>query len=115
MSDPLVSRVLGGSPLTVLIRLAVVSLLVGALMSWLRIDAIDLLAAAERGFVRVWGTGFEALGNLGRTALAGAALVVPVWVLLRVLSYRGPRRRDTELQRPGRWPDPDRVGDERRL
>ena len=113
MSDPLVSRALGGSPLSVLIRLAVVSLLVGALMSWLHVDPLDLVAAIERGFVRLWGTGFEAVANLGRTALAGAAIVIPVWLLLRILSYRGPRRRDPDLQPAARWTAPDRVGDER--
>ena len=114
MSDPLVSRVLGGSPLTVLVRLAVVSLLVGALMSWLHVDPVDLVAAIERGFVRLWGTGFEALANLGRTALAGAAVVVPVWALIRILSYRGLRTRVPGSERPSRWSTPDQVGEDRR-
>ncbi len=132
MHDTTATRFLGGSPLTVLIRLVVVSLLVGALMSWLGIDAADILRSVERGVVRLWGSGFAALGDIGRTVAAGALVVVPVWFVLRLLRYRDPRfRRDRDDVRDvsgapaaqpraasagaSRWSDPERVGDERRF
>lgn len=138
MRDMMATRFLGGSPLAVLIRLIVVSLLVGALMSWLGIDAADILRNVERGVLRLWSSGFAALGDIGRTLMAGALVVVPVWFVLRLLRYRDPRsRRDRDdvrdmsrgpaahPQAPAahpqaastgapRWSDPERVGDERR-
>lgn len=126
MHDTIATRFIGGSPLTVLIRLGVVSLLVGALMSWLGIDAVDIIRDIERGVLHLWGSGFAALGNIGRTAVAGALVVVPVWFVVRLLRYRDPRsRRDRDDARDvsgsqaartaaPRWSDPERVGDERR-
>ncbi len=119
MTDSVATRFLGGSPLTVLVRLVVVSLLVGALMSWLGVDALDLLDDLQRGLVHLYGTGFAALNDLGRTALAGAAVVIPVWLVLRLLSYRGPNPRAGRGAGPGlnplsRWSNPGRAGDERR-
>ncbi len=115
MSDSVTTRLLGGSPLTVLIRLGVVSLLVGALMTWVGIDAADLLYDLQRGLLHLYGTGFAALRDVGRTLLAGAAVVVPVWLVLRMLSYRAPRvRRVIDDPRGAvppeapRWSNPER-------
>ncbi len=91
MHDSVMIRFFGGSPLTVAVRLVVVSLLVGLVMTWLQIDPIDIFLDLQRGFVRIWGTGFVALHQMGNTILAGAAVVLPVWFILRLLSYRGPR------------------------
>ncbi len=132
MHDTIATRFLGGSPLTVLMRLVVVSLLVGALMSWLGIDAADILHDVERGILHLWGSGFVALGNVGRTLVAGALVVVPVWFVVRILRYRGPRSRiardefrdvtgpqaagqQTRRAEEPRWSDPERAGDERRF
>lgn len=80
-------RFLGGSPLAVLLRLALVSLLVGVVMAWLDIDAVMLLAWIEQTVSHLWATGFDAVRQLGRYFLAGAALVVPVWLLARLFSF----------------------------
>ena len=97
MHDSVMTRFFGGSPLTVAVRLVVVSLLVGLVMTWLQIDPVDVFLDLQRGFVRVWGTGFVALRQMGNTVLAGAAVVVPVWIIVRILSFR------TERSRPARW------------
>ena len=106
MHDSSLTRFFGGSPFTVAVRLLVVSLLVGLLMTWLQIDPMDLFFELQRGFVRLWGTGFVALHQMGNTVLAGAAVVLPVWFVLRVLSYRGPRSSGTPRQ--GTRPDATR-------
>ena len=116
MPDSVATRFLGGSPLAVLVRLGAVSLIVGALMSWLGIDALDLVAEIQRGFAHLYGSGFAALRGLGGTILAGAAVVVPVWLVLRVMGYRGrPVRPDADDHRhdgaqpaPSRWSNPER-------
>lgn len=115
MQDSVATRFFGGSPLTVLVRLGVVSLVVGALMSWLGIDALDLLDDVQRGIAHLYGSGFAAVRHLGGTVLAGAAVVVPVWFVLRLMSWRGPRRRfipgDARAEAPSRWSNPERVRD----
>ena len=121
MPDSLVTRFLGGSPLTVVVRLVAVSLVVGAFMAWLGIDAMDLVDDLQRGFVHLYGTGFAALHDIGRTLVAGAAVVLPVWFVLRLLSYRGPRpaafrsgqpcrRSPTPRRRCRAGRNPERVG-----
>ena len=119
MTDSVATRVFGGSPLTVLIRLGAVSLLVGALMSWLGLDALDLVDDLGRAAAHLYGTGFAALHDIGRTLAAGAAVVVPVWLVMRLLSYRGPRRSQGPAAGIGaapasRWSGAERVGDDRR-
>ncbi len=124
MSDSSTTRFLGGSPLTVVIRLVAVSLVVGAFMAWIGIDAMDIVDDLQRGFVHLYGTGFAALHDIGRTLVAGAAVVLPVWFVLRLLSYRGPRPKRfvpdshppiTDPAAPAsRWSNPERVGSESR-
>lgn len=119
MTDSAATRALGGSPLTVLIRLGVVSLLVGALMTWMGLDALDIVNDLGRAAAHLYGTGFAALHDIGRTLVAGAAVVVPVWLVLRLLSYRGPHRPRGPVSAPGaapasRWSRAERVGDDRR-
>ena len=116
MADSVATRFLGGSPLTVLVRLVAVSLIVGALMSWLGIDALDILDDVQRAVAHLYGSGFAALRGIGGTVLAGAAVVVPVWLALRVLSWRGPQPRvgTDEARRdapPSRWSNPERIRD----
>ena len=35
--------------------------------------------------------GFEAFGQVGRYILAGAVIVVPIWLVMRLLTMRGAR------------------------
>ena len=109
MHDSVMTRFFGGSPVTVAVRLVVVSLLVGLVMTWLQIDPMDLFLDLQRGFVHLWGTGFVALHQIGNTVLAGAAVVVPVWFVLRVVSYRGPRSSAPPRQQASR-PETPRWG-----
>ena len=83
------NRFFGGPPLTVLVRLVFASLVVGALLMWLDIEPIDVVRNAVRVAERLWDMGFEAFGQAGRYILAGAVIVVPVWFVLRLLSFRG--------------------------
>ncbi|HEX4768864.1 MAG TPA: DUF6460 domain-containing protein [Lichenihabitans sp.] len=97
MSDSALHRFLGGSPLAVAVRLVFVSLIVGALMSWLDIDPVDLLVWLRVSVQHLWATGFEGLRQVGHYVAIGAAVVLPVWLVLRILGgARG---------RPARAPD----------
>ena len=106
MYDSPLHRFLGGSPLAVLLRLAFVSLVVGALMAWLDIDALVLLSWIEQTVARLWAAGFDAVRQLGRYFLAGAALVVPIWLVTRLFGAGQARPRPGGPWRlPGAPPD----------
>ena len=82
------NRVLGGSPAAVFVRLFFVSMIVGALLMWLDIRPWDIFRAIDRLFERLWNLGFDAVREVGEYVLAGAVLVVPVWLITRLLSQR---------------------------
>ena len=88
--DSALRRFLGGSLLATLFRLLIVSLVVGALLVWLDIQPFDIFHGIQRFFARIWDLGFEAFREIGRYILVGAAIVVPVWLVLRLLSMRRP-------------------------
>lgn len=81
-------RFLGGSPLSVLVRLIFISLLVGAAMAFLGLSPRGLWEAALR-FVRSIGDlGFGAVREVGQWVIAGALIVVPLWLLSRLFASR---------------------------
>jgi len=79
---------LGDSPFRVLLKLVVVSFLVGLVMSafgWWPIDVVYWLRDVFRG---IWASGFAAVEKAAGYVLLGAAIVVPVFIVLRLLRYR---------------------------
>ncbi|WP_186420276.1 DUF6460 domain-containing protein [Bosea sp. CS1GBMeth4] len=83
-----VERFLGGSLLSVLVRLFFISLLVGAAMAFLGLSPRGLLDSALR-FVRSLGDmGFDAVREVGGWALAGALVVVPLWLISRLFASK---------------------------
>lgn len=79
---------IGGSPLSVLFRLLVLSLVVGALLVWLDIQPREIFYALERFIRRVWYMGFDAIREIANYVIAGAVIVVPLWLLIRLFSAR---------------------------
>jgi Domain of unknown function (DUF6460) len=80
---------LGGSPAAVALKLLLMSLVVGALMMWLEIRPADILVGVVNFLRRIYALGFGAVRELIEYVLAGAAIVLPVWLLLRVLNVSG--------------------------
>ena len=80
-----VNRFLGGSPLGVIFRLVVISLLVGIVLAGLGITPIALIEGVVRFFERIWSLGFDALGQVWGYILAGASIVIPVWLIFRLI------------------------------
>jgi hypothetical protein len=81
-------RFLGGSPSQILIKLVFLSLLVGALMAFLNITPFALIDGALEFVRRVLGDGWDAVKNLLWWAVMGAAVVVPIFLILRLVSGR---------------------------
>ena len=81
-----VTRIFGGSPLAVLGRLILVSILVGVVLSALGLDPFDIVRSIERLIRSIWDMGFEAFRWLWRYLLLGAVIVVPIWIVLRLVN-----------------------------
>ena len=84
-ADP-VSRFFGGSPLAVIGRLILVSILVGVILSVLGLDPFDIMHSVERLVRSLWNMGFDAFRWLWRYLLLGAVIVVPIWLILRLIN-----------------------------
>jgi len=61
MADNQVARWTGGSPLAVLGRLILLSILVGVILSALGLDPFDILHSVERLIRSIWNMGFDAM------------------------------------------------------
>lgn len=86
MPNDTVIRVFGGSPLAVLARLALASILVGVILSALGLNPFDIVASVERLIRSVWNMGFDAFRWLWRYFLLGAVIVVPIWLIMRLVN-----------------------------
>ncbi len=84
MANDVVSRFLGGPPLSVLARLVLLSIVVGVILSAIGLDPWNILHSVENLIREVWDMGFDAVRWLWRYFLLGAALVLPIWLLVRL-------------------------------
>ena len=82
------NRFLGDTPARTAIKLIVVSLVVGFAMTIFGIAPLDIIAGIRDFILDLWRTGFAALGRIGDYLLIGATVVIPVFIILRILSYR---------------------------
>src|SRR5882757_10858428 len=82
--DDLFTRFLGGPPLSVLFRLALLSILVGVILEALGFDPWNILDSIRRLAEHIWDMGFDAVRFLWRYLLLGAVVVVPIWFLMRL-------------------------------
>jgi Family of unknown function (DUF6460) len=86
-----VTRFLGGSPAMVALRLIVVSFVVGIILETFGFDPATLLAEAVRTAREIVELGFSDIHEVGRILLTGAMVVVPVWLVLRLVDSTGKR------------------------
>jgi hypothetical protein len=82
-------RFFGGPPLTVLFKLVLLSILVGVVLKVIGLDPLNILRSIEDLIQTVWNMGFDAVLSLWRYFLLGAVVVIPIWLVLRLL--RAPR------------------------
>jgi hypothetical protein len=91
MPGSALQRFIGGPPVAVFVRLLFVSLIVGALLIWLDIRPYEVFHALQRFANRLWMMGFDAVREVAQYVLAGAAIVLPVWLIMRLFNMRGAR------------------------
>jgi len=82
------TRFLGDSPLRILLKLVVVSFLVGLVMSAFGWSPLDVVYGIRDVFLDLWHMGFHAFDRFLGYILLGAAIVIPAFLVIRLLSYR---------------------------
>lgn len=81
-----VNRFLGGSPLGVIMRLILLSIVVGVILSWLSWSRADVIDWFVDLFDWLW---YNIFGSLDRALdyfLLGAAIVIPIFIISRLLT-----------------------------
>ncbi len=87
MSDKL-TTFLGDSLGRTIIKLLVISFVVGIIMSALNFTPLDVWYSIRDFFVSIYNLGFDALGKIGKYFLLGAGIVVPIFLILRFLNFK---------------------------
>jgi uncharacterized protein DUF6460 len=75
----------GGPPLWVIFRLTLLSILIGVILRALGLDPWNIIDSLRRLLLYIWDMGFDAVRWLWRYLLLGAAVVVPIWLVVRLL------------------------------
>lgn len=90
-------RIFGGNPLSVILRLAVLSIIVGIVMSALDVRPENLLHHLRLLAQRISSLGFGAVESVLAYLALGAVVVIPIWLVTRLVS--GFRARDDQRPR----------------
>lgn len=93
MSPSTINRFFGGPPGWVIVRLILLSIVIGLIFSALGIHPYDLVDTLKRAALRIWDLGFEAIEQALSYFILGALVVFPIWFVLRAIKMtrrRGP-------------------------
>jgi hypothetical protein len=85
MANNAVARFVGGSPVMVLVRLVLLSILVGVILNVLGFDPWNILPSIQRFVLGIWDMGFDAVRWTWRIFLLGAIIVIPIWLIVRLV------------------------------
>lgn len=85
MQQGFLGRFLGGAPLSVAVRLILLSILVGVVLAALGLDPFNILRSVERLVIAIWDMGWDAISYVWRYFLLGAVIVVPIWFIARLV------------------------------
>ena len=76
---------LGDSLGRTVIKLAIISLVVGVILSAINVTPWEVWDSIRNFFVSLYNLGFEAVWKIGKYFVWGAVVVVPIFILMRVL------------------------------
>lgn len=80
-------RFLGGSPGSVLVKLIFISLLVGAFMAAVGITPMGLVDRITGMLRGIFDLSLDTVKQILLWLLYGAMIVVPIWLILRIIGY----------------------------
>jgi hypothetical protein len=93
--------IFGGRPLTVILRLVIISIIVGVVFSALGLTPLDLWASLGRLSDWLYNLGFASFKNVLGYFIIGAMVVFPIWAVYRVVKLAGGAAKpDAGQQRP---------------
>lgn len=81
------NTVFGGNPLGVILRLAILSIVVGIVLSALGITPRNFLYHIDLIVRRIYDMGFGAIEWILGYMAVGAMVVVPIWLIARLMGY----------------------------
>lgn len=85
MRQDALTRLFGGSPARVLLRLVFISFVVGIILSVIDLRPWELIEWARDVILHIWNLGFKAFEKVGTYFVMGAIIVFPLWLLSRFL------------------------------
>ena len=71
--------------MSVIFRLILLSILIGVILQVLGLDPWNIIDSLRRLVLRVWDMGFDAVRWVWRYLLLGAVVVVPIWLIVRLM------------------------------
>ena len=83
-----INKFLGDTPGKTMVRLLIISFVVGIIMSTIGLTPVDLWYKLQDFFARLYSLGFDAVWRIAKYFVWGAVVVVPVFLLMRLLKYR---------------------------
>lgn len=86
------NTIFGGNPLAVIVRLVVLSIVVGIVLSALGINPRNLFYHLNILLRRIYDLGFGAVEWIVEYFVLGAMVVIPIWIAARLLGLIGGRR-----------------------
>ncbi len=86
------NTIFGGNPLAVIVRLVVLSIVVGIVLSALGINPRNLFYHLNVLLRRIYDLGFGAVEWIVEYFVLGAMVVIPIWIAARLLGLIGGRR-----------------------
>ena len=86
MANGSIDRFFGGTPLWVVVRLILLSIVVGVLLTALGLDPWNIVESIERLIRWIYNLGWDAVTWLWRYFVLGAVLVVPIWQIVRLFN-----------------------------
>lgn len=82
--DETMERFFGGNPVAVILKLVVMSVVVGIVLAALGLSPLQLIERLQRLVIRIYDMGFDAIDWAFQYFLLGAVIVIPVWFLSRL-------------------------------
>ena len=92
MPRPALDSFFGGPPAWVLLRLVILSLVLGVIMAALNLDVFKLFEGLRDLVEGILNLGWDAIESVLRYFLLGAAIVFPIWLIMRLFSVAGRNR-----------------------
>jgi len=78
------NQFIGGRPSAVIIRLVVLSILLGIMLSFFDLDPFNFWNSLKNLFLRIYDMGFGAFEWIVQYLALGAVIVIPLWVIGRL-------------------------------